>query len=78
MKRTFCDGCDQQITFNDKNEPTRDARVDLRVNFYCLSPDGHHELGQFASERLDLCRSCIDHMKGLIDPRKWPRAAKAA
>lgn len=76
MKRTFCDGCDEEIYFNSENQPTMNARVDLRVNFYCVS--GVTELGQFASDRMDLCSRCIENMKSLINPANWTRAARAA
>ena len=73
MKRTFCDGCDKEIKFDDNGTTKDDARLNLTIRASCQTM-GEHELGQFASDGLDLCRNCIDRMRQMISPKEWPRA----
>lgn len=77
MKKTFCDGCDDEIKFDDSGTVKGDARVGLRIRASCQTI-GDQELGQFAQDNLDLCRRCIDRMKNAMDPRQWPRAPREA
>lgn len=74
MKKTFCDGCDKEIRFDERGTVKDNARLNLTIKASCTTL-GAEELGQFAQEGLDLCRGCIDRMKETIDPKRWPRCA---
>jgi hypothetical protein len=75
MKRTFCDGCDNEIVVKD-GTASGDARLNLCIK--AVVPDAQGVLGQFEQNHLDLCSWCVERMKTAIDPRQWERPAQAA
>lgn len=65
--KIFCDGCDKPIV--DEKDG---SRIGLEVKFN--TRQGDEVLGQFACVQ-DLCKSCIDRMKELIQAKNWARSA---
>lgn len=67
-KKILCDGCDGDIT-DRKRDPA--ARHHLVAEY--RQHDGPVVLGQFKIGPFDLCGSCIDELRRVSDPTRWPR-----